>query len=635
MFSFAGFLKGLLIQNEVDRTKQVAIESSSASTTSTRTTITTAQTANRTITLPDATTTLVGTDTTQTLTNKTIDASLNTITGVTSMLDDIGTTQGDILYRDASTWTVLPAGTSGQVLTTGGTGANPAWASSLTNPMTTAGDIIVADVGGTPDRLPIGSTEQILSVNSAGALIYRNQALGSSLAFAKAIASVPINISSAPATFDGGFYTASSGDHIVVTNQSTSSQNGLYTFNGTGVPMTRVSGWDVSVPAGRMIYVQFGRFTDTIFVVSQAVPTVGTSAFLFQCQSANKTSVAVRVVADTQIALTGSTPLVIDNVTLVNGHRVMLDGQGSGVTPFTSDPANGIYEYVVSGGSYSLVRAPDWKTTADFSPGRLIPTETNGAQYGRTLWTFTEAGINVGTDSIFFREVGFNNSTVPGNLTSWTDGVHNLGSSTNSWNSAYMRAAKITGTINGTVTLVAPSAFTNYTLVLPNDNGTPDQVLTTDGAGSLSWTSKVEPVNASYANSTTTVNNNSSAFVIYTTQNYDTHNAYNTSTGEYTVPVAGKYHITASGRFSSDTSTAGAPRTLEVWKNGSIAIMGPQFTVISIIAGSPTFTVTGTLDLSVNDIIQIRATQSSTGASRTMFNTTPYAVFFNIDKIAD
>ena len=37
------------------------------------------------------------------------------------------TTQGDILYRDGSGLQRLAAGTSGQVLQTGGTGANPSW----------------------------------------------------------------------------------------------------------------------------------------------------------------------------------------------------------------------------------------------------------------------------------------------------------------------------------------------------------------------------------------------------------------------------------------------------------------------------------------------------------------------------
>ena len=37
------------------------------------------------------------------------------------------TTQGDLVYRDGSGLARLGAGTSGQVLQTGGTGANPSW----------------------------------------------------------------------------------------------------------------------------------------------------------------------------------------------------------------------------------------------------------------------------------------------------------------------------------------------------------------------------------------------------------------------------------------------------------------------------------------------------------------------------
>lgn len=47
--------------------------------------------------------------------------------GITDILDLIGATQGDILYRDASSWTVLAPGTAGFVLSTNGTGNNPTW----------------------------------------------------------------------------------------------------------------------------------------------------------------------------------------------------------------------------------------------------------------------------------------------------------------------------------------------------------------------------------------------------------------------------------------------------------------------------------------------------------------------------
>lgn len=58
--------------------------------------------------------------------------SANTIAGATlsSIIDAaIGSTQGNILYRNAANWTVLAPGVAGQFLQTGGPAANIAWAS--------------------------------------------------------------------------------------------------------------------------------------------------------------------------------------------------------------------------------------------------------------------------------------------------------------------------------------------------------------------------------------------------------------------------------------------------------------------------------------------------------------------------
>ncbi|MFA5840500.1 MAG: hypothetical protein WC890_07655, partial [Candidatus Margulisiibacteriota bacterium] len=47
-----------------------------------------------------------------------------------SNLTITGEAQGDIVYRNGSGWTRLPAGSSGQVLKTNGAGANPSWTAS-------------------------------------------------------------------------------------------------------------------------------------------------------------------------------------------------------------------------------------------------------------------------------------------------------------------------------------------------------------------------------------------------------------------------------------------------------------------------------------------------------------------------
>jgi hypothetical protein len=56
-------------------------------------------------------------------------AAVPTGNTLTAILDAVmGSTQGSILYRGASDWALLGPGTSGDVLTTQGAGANPGWA---------------------------------------------------------------------------------------------------------------------------------------------------------------------------------------------------------------------------------------------------------------------------------------------------------------------------------------------------------------------------------------------------------------------------------------------------------------------------------------------------------------------------
>lgn len=84
--------------------------------------------------------------------------SANTLTQV---LDSVaGNTQGSILYRSASAWTVLAPGTNGQVLKTAGAGANPFWGS------TTGTYTLLTTV------TPSAATTDILFTTSARIVIY-------------------------------------------------------------------------------------------------------------------------------------------------------------------------------------------------------------------------------------------------------------------------------------------------------------------------------------------------------------------------------------------------------------------------------------------------------------------------------
>lgn len=50
-----------------------------------------------------------------------------TLSGLSTVLDSISSTQGSILYRNATQWVALAPGTAGQFLSTNGAGANPSW----------------------------------------------------------------------------------------------------------------------------------------------------------------------------------------------------------------------------------------------------------------------------------------------------------------------------------------------------------------------------------------------------------------------------------------------------------------------------------------------------------------------------
>lgn len=82
MLTLFGILKGLLIQQESDRTKEFTLEVDPSASTDTRTTLKSKQTDDRVLELPDTSGELVEKDFAQILTQKEIDADLNTILNI-------------------------------------------------------------------------------------------------------------------------------------------------------------------------------------------------------------------------------------------------------------------------------------------------------------------------------------------------------------------------------------------------------------------------------------------------------------------------------------------------------------------------------------------------------------------------
>jgi hypothetical protein len=63
--------------------------------------------------------------------------------------------------------------------------------------------------------------------------------------------------------------------------------------------------------------------------------------------------------------------------------------------------------------------------------------------------------------------------------------------------------------------------------------------------------------------------NGAAATVIYNSKAFDTHGAFNASTGVFTVPVSGKYLISAQIRFAAGTWSVGASCALNPFKTGN------------------------------------------------------------------
>lgn len=177
------------LYNGSDPTKQLLFNLSGGTAAKTMT-IASSPTNNRVLTLPDATDTLVGKATTDTLTNKSISGSTNTITNVSLTTGVTGT---------------LPIGNGG----TGQTTANAAF--GALSPLTTKGDIVGYSTVNA--RIPVGSDTQVLTADSTQVLGVKWAAPATSGTVTSVALSIPgiFTISGSPVTSSGTLTATPSG----------------------------------------------------------------------------------------------------------------------------------------------------------------------------------------------------------------------------------------------------------------------------------------------------------------------------------------------------------------------------------------------------------------------------------------
>jgi hypothetical protein len=122
--------------------------------------------------------------------------------------------------------------------------------------------------------------------------------------------------------------------------------------------------------------------------------------------------------------------------------------------------------------------------------------------------------------------------------------------------------------------------------------------------------------------------NNSPTIVTNWTKDFDTHGAFNSTTGVFTAPIPGKYKITASIIYQ--TSGVSGDWRIEVYKNGTIQkgnLINGTFNTFA----NPIVSLTS--NLLDGDTIDVRANQVST-ASRTLNSAASYN-FLYIERVGN
>jgi hypothetical protein len=232
----------------------------------------------------------------------------------------IGNVQGDILYRNAAAWVVLPPGTAGQVLSTGGTAANPSWVAAggvgtvtsitvgtgltgSTSPITSSGTIsltspVAVTLGGT--GLNATTINQILYSSGtntiAGLATANNGVLVTSAAGVPSISTTLPSGLTIPGFSSSAWVDQTSASVTMATNTGYTSDDGatLVTFT---LPTTSAIGdfveingkgsglWKIAQAAGQQIHV--GSSTTTSGTGGSLASTLQYDNVRLRCLTAN------------------------------------------------------------------------------------------------------------------------------------------------------------------------------------------------------------------------------------------------------------------------------------------------------------------------------------------------------------
>ena len=351
--------------------------------------------ANRVLNLP----VIAGTDTlvvlalAQVLTNKTIDADLNTLSNISNT--QIKALAGIVYSKLSLSNSILNADINSSAaidyskLNLVGTilnadiNASAAIAKSKLAPLA----IVDADVSEiSPNKIPLNKWKEPVRVATTA-----DGALATAYENGDAI--------------DG--ITLSTGDRILLKDQSTGAENGIYTVNASGAP-TRATDWDGSTEAeGAIVYCREGTANagkawkvDTVGTITIGTTSVAITEFGGGSGGGGDTDsvkwkepVRVATISDGTLSTAYENGDTVDGITLSTGDRILLKDQSTGAE-------NGIYTVNATG---APTRATDFDGNDEVLGAMIVVLE--GTVNKGKIWRMTNTGsVTVGTTALTFED---------------------------------------------------------------------------------------------------------------------------------------------------------------------------------------------------------------------------------------